>query len=259
MSFSFPLLQLRTWYIFGLDLFLVVLAGGILGLFFSEIDLERLTVANVMSGLAIGMIGMISGLRPFGTPSIRPVFWRESSAGVNRVAYFLASTGIQMPAIIIYPVFFLSFYYSFLAPDASFGSFYIVFAFCFWATFGLGYLLSLLFHPDNSKMAAVVVGLICAVLGGLSTTTLCTLQQYTFIGPFAYSLSYARWYGEALFEVEAKTYPPVLSYNVQLTAGLNDYSLDNFGVCLAVLFGIGAVCRVIALLLLMFTHRGEQK
>ena len=212
-----------------------------------------------MTGLAVGLTGMVSALRPFGTVHTRPLFWRESAAGINRVAYFFAVMVGQIPAMLILPVFFLSLYYSLTAPRASFGSFYTIFLFTYWATFGIGYVLSTAVHPDNSKMAGVVIGLIASVVSGSSTTTICKLDKYTFIGPLMYSVAYSKWFSEGLFESEANQYPPVLSYDVQLLAGLNDYSLNNFGTVLAALFGIGAVCRAVALFLLLFTHRGEQK
>ena len=258
-SILFLFLQMRTWYVFALDLFLVLLAGGVLGAIYNEITLQALLVANITTGVAIGLTGMITATRPFGSPQIRPVFWRESSAGVNRVAYFCAGVVVQLLPIFTFPIFFLSLFYTLTGPSAGFGGYYVVCLFTYWAVFGIGYVLSLAFHPDNSKLAAVVIGLIASVAAGSPSTTLCKLQKYTFFGPALYTLSYHKWFAEGNFELEANTYPPVLSYDVELLAGTNDYTLSNMSTILGVLFSIGLGCRIIALLLLLFTHRGEQK
>ena len=244
---------------FLLDAGLVVLSGFILGALFTEITLEKSLVANVMTGLAVALTGMIAGLRPFGTNETRPRFWRESSAGINRFAYFCSVNVGQLPCILLLPVFFLSFYYLLTSPRAPLGSYFVVYMFTYWAATGIGYVLSTVLHPDNSKMAAVVITLISAAVCGTATTTICKLQSYTFVGPFIYSIAYSKWFSEALFEIEANEHSPILRYNVEFLAGLNDYSLDNFGFCLTALFIIGGVTRVLAFILLVFRHRGKQK
>ena len=213
---------------------------------------------NVMSGLAIGLTGMLAALRSLGTAEIRPVFWREAASGVNRLAYFLAVIVAHVPIIIVTPLVYLSLFYTFTAPRTSFSDYYLIVLMTYWCTYGYGYLLSTIFHPNNSKMAAVVVGLIASTLTG-SNPTLCKLNKYTFIGPAAYSLSYSRWYGEAVFEKEALEYPPVFYTRVQYLAGRNDYPLDNFPMCMGMLFLFGVLTRMAAFVLLIATHRGKQK
>ena len=64
---------------------------------------------------------------------------------------------------------------------------------------------------------------------------------------------------EALFEKEAIRYPEVMSPMVNALANKNNYSLDNYSVCIAVLFVLGIMYRVFAFLSLVFTNRGKQK
>ena len=88
---------------------------------------------------------------------------------------------------------------------------------------------------------------------------LCELNKFKVIGPVAYSLSYCRWFVEALFEKEAARYPAILQPLVDAIAFKNNYDLNSYGLCLLALFIFGVVFRVIAFLCLIFTNRGQQK
>ena len=89
--------------------------------------------------------------------------------------------------------------------------------------------------------------------------TLCQLNDITVIGPISYSLSYCRWFVEALFEKEVERYPPVLQKSIDTLAFRNNYDLESYGLCMLVLFVFGIVFRVIAYILLAFTNRGQQR
>ena len=89
--------------------------------------------------------------------------------------------------------------------------------------------------------------------------SLCKLKDIDVIGPVAYSLSYCRWFVEALFEKEVERYPPVLQTSIDALAFRNSYDLESYGLCMLVLFAFGIVFRVIAYLCLVFTNRGQQK
>ena len=79
------------------------------------------------------------------------------------------------------------------------------------------------------------------------------------IGPAFYSLSYARWYVEALFEAEVKHYAAVHQNDIDYFAFNRDYALDKYWVCVGVLFGYGFGTRIIAFLCLIFMNRGKQQ
>ena len=78
------------------------------------------------------------------------------------------------------------------------------------------------------------------------------------LGPVIYSLSYCRWYLEALFEKEAIRYPEVMARYVHGLSTRNGYTLNNYSSCVAVLFAMGFAYRVLALLFMLFTNRGKQ-
>lgn len=74
-----------------------------------------------------------------------------------------------------------------------------------------------------------------------------------------YNLSFSRWVAEAIFEIEAHETSEVLSDIISRVQIDNHYDLDSFNTCIIALISMGFGFRVIALLLLLFTKRGQQK
>ena len=74
-----------------------------------------------------------------------------------------------------------------------------------------------------------------------------------------YSLSYCRWYLEALFEKEAIRYQDVLAPHVHRLSTRNGYTLDNYSTGVGVLFAMGFAYRGLVLLFLLLTNRGKQQ
>ena len=89
--------------------------------------------------------------------------------------------------------------------------------------------------------------------------TLCKLNEISVIGPIAHSVSYCRWFVEALFEKEVERYPAVMQTEIDILAFPNNYDLQSFGLCMAVLFVFGIGFRIISYLCLIFTNRGQQR
>ncbi len=85
------------------------------------------------------------------------------------------------------------------------------------------------------------------------------MDELKVLGPIFYSVSYARWYVEALFEAEVKHYAAVHQPTVNYFAYNRNYHLDNFNVCVGVLFAFGFVTRIIAFLCLILMNRGKQQ
>lgn len=249
-------LQYRSIYSLVLDQFLVLVAGAGLGGLYSEVILDRMILLLTMVSLTVSLTSMLPALRCFGNN--RPVFWRESSTGVNRVMYFLAVNLSQLPIILITPLIFLSVFYTLVCPRSLFKDWYLVVLATVWTTHGLGYAISTMFSQRSAQLASVVFVLISCMMSG-ATPTLCRMDAYKVIGPLLYSFSYARWLGEALFEKEANSYPPVLAVDVAYNAGRQGFSLNAFTQCVLILFCFGLVGRLIALLCLLFRHRGQQQ
>ncbi|KAL9979697.1 hypothetical protein ACROYT_G017399 [Oculina patagonica] len=249
-------LQFRLSRSLLLDQFLVLLAGGTLGALRKEAPLDEFFTLVTLSSLAIGLTAMLSSLRCFG--SNRATFWREAASGINRVSYFVAVNVAQIPIILITPIVYLSLLYPLVAPRGYFRHHYFATLGAQFACTGVGYCISAIFSPKNSQMASVTFGLISSLVSG-SSPTLCKMDSYKFFGRLMYSLSYCRWYLEALFEKEAIQYPDVLAPYVHRLSTRNGYTLDNYGTCVGVLFAMGFAYRGLALLFMLFTNRGKQQ
>ena len=90
--------------------------------------------------------------------------------------------------------------------------------------------------------------------------TLCKLDKLDFFGPLGYSLSYIRWFVEALFEKEALRYPDVDRPIRDAIAFPDHYTLDgNFTFCLGIILVMAVVFRLFALCFLLLTNRGKQQ
>lgn len=85
------------------------------------------------------------------------------------------------------------------------------------------------------------------------------MNEFKIIGPIFYSASYARWFVEALFEAEVKHYADVHINQVDYFAYNRNYSLDQYWVCVSVLFGFGVVSRALAFACLVLMNRGKQQ
>ena len=92
-----------------------------------------------------------------------------------------------------------------------------------------------------------------------SSPTLCAMNKIQILGPATYSLSYARWFLEAIFEAEVRHYAPVHQPVIDLLAYASNYKLDSFVMCVLVLVGFGLVTRFLAFLCMVLMNRGEQQ
>ena len=92
-----------------------------------------------------------------------------------------------------------------------------------------------------------------------SSPTLCAMDKIPVLGPATYSLSYARWFLEAIFEAEVRHYAPVHQPMIDLLAYGSNYKLDSFVTCVLVLVGFGLVTRLFAFLCMVLMNRGKQQ
>jgi ABC-type multidrug transport system ATPase subunit len=248
------LLQRRHAREIVLDMILVLIAGTFLGAIYPNVRLGQLMSLNAMSSLALGLLGMISSLRYFGDD--KAVAWREASSGVNRPAFLLGTMVAHMPLILATPLLYVSMLYTFTAPRTDLADYYSVMLATFWATTGLGYMISVSCSQRTSQMACVVAALISSMLSG-ANPTLPTLDGIRFFGPLAYTCSYCRWFAEALFEREATRYSQVWLPQVTGFADHFGYTLDNFQRCVGVLWAFGFITRALTAAATMGLNRGK--
>jgi len=263
-----------------LDLILVCLAGVFLGIVFNNsyyigppqasvcgsmpipVLVQRCllpindpigTIASLCC-LSLSLTAVASSLRVFGAE--RVVFWRESSAGVNTLAYFLGKDIAQLPSMLLSPLLFLTLFYSIVAPRSPFLSLYIVLLLIQFTAVSLGYLVSIVVHPGVAQLSGVVAVLVCMMFSG-ARPTLGELKAMPFPLPYMPYGSYLRWAQEAFYITEVKRYASV--YDVDTGLSILSYSADNYLLDMMMVLSLGVFFRIVAFVALQLMHRDKRK
>lgn len=134
---------------------LVLVAGGLLGQIYNNVQLTQVPNNDFLTSLAIGLTAVQSSLPCFAAE--RPVYWREANRGLSKSAYFLGKSLSQIPYMLLAPVIYLSLFYTFTAPRAGFGETYIILTTAQFTVTGLGTLVSIVVAPASANVAAVIL------------------------------------------------------------------------------------------------------
>ena len=126
---------------------------------------DFVVVLAMNTGMVVGMVAVSVAVRTFGAE--RPVFWRESASGANKLGYFLAKVVVDCASLCLFALFYLTFFYLVAAPRAHFTKFYVIIALLEFAVFGVGYLVSFLVATRNAALTGVVVTTIWCMTSGL--------------------------------------------------------------------------------------------
>lgn len=92
---------------------------------------------STYSVMAIGLVAATIGTRTFGAE--RAVYWRETAAGGNTVAYFLSKMLIEVPTIALNSLVLVSSTFLLLAPSGGFGAHWLTTFLLEWVCYALGY------------------------------------------------------------------------------------------------------------------------
>jgi ABC-type multidrug transport system ATPase subunit len=161
----------------------------------SQGDVQQMPTKMLLMILFFGALSMIGTLRTFGAERLE--FWRESSGGVNVVSLFLAKNTVDMILVTFKPFLFWLIYYAASNSKAACTPQFFLLALWLvsWVGSGYGYLVSLLVHPKNANLTAVMIAILFgAFMGGVA-------PKLATMGPFMLFLtyfSYGRWATEAL-------------------------------------------------------------
>ena len=247
------LLQIRALNVLFVEIIVCVIIGGILGAIYSNASIGVMISKGAFMALCLGMLSMLPSLKYFGNNV--SILRRERNTGINLFSYFLAINLLTLPILlIIYPLSYLSMLYTFSNIRATFWETYGNIACAMFATSGIGYMISTAMSSKKSQMVTIGVVLISSMCGG-SNISLCELKKIPVVGPILYSVSYARWFMEAQFEVEAQQYSDILMNIVREYGNTNVYGLENRSLCIGVLICFGIVSRILAFLFLFLTGK----
>ena len=220
-----------------------------------KFTLVRTVPMYLMLVIATTLMGAISGVRTFAFEKVN--FWRESSAGINSLAYFAAHDLVTLLDVAVRPVFLVAPFYALVAPNSDFWSLYLVFGALTYMSYGLGFLIAHMFAVRNAVVVAVVIPFVLggAFAGGApSLADLSSNISPSMLGVAASSPS--RWGLEAAVVSEINDLPshfPLGDYLAQ-----TGYNRDNYWLSNVVLGVMGIAARIAAYLVMVFTNRGKQ-
>ncbi|CAE8596876.1 unnamed protein product [Polarella glacialis] len=103
-------------------------------------------------------------LNVFGTE--RTVFWRESSSGLNSLAFFVSKTTIDLVDLVLQCFTFAACYYVIKQPLHPFSLFFESLPLLSWAASGMGYFISTILPPHHGPFVAALAAFVsCGLLG----------------------------------------------------------------------------------------------
>ncbi len=195
--------------------------------------------------LAIGLAASAAGVRTFGDE--RVIYFRETASGHSPSAYYLGVSLSVLYRIFIMALHFAVLFYVVGMPMASLGHIYAICFGVYFAVYGLGAIISMIFKREDAPLTAVIATLVAAIMSG-------------FINVFPLGLkavSYAFWSGEAFYSGEVKPFSNI--YDLSVAKDVWDYDLERFdGDIVAVVF-YGVAYRMIAYVLMIMLNRDKQK
>lgn len=231
------------------DYLILLLTGACLGLLTPSKDSSLGSNNYTYVIIALSLLCMIAALRTFTNDKLQ--FWRESASGINKLAYFLAKDMVDHFTTVIKPVIFLSTFYFFNNPRSTFVENYIVTLSLVYCVVGLAYIFAITAESGPAQLWAVFLPIILTLIAThpSSSGPLKALQYAT----------YARWALEAYVIANTRRYSGVwLISRCAMLYGLS-YDLNNWALCLSMLFVMGFAARCVAVLCLMLCNRKRQQ
>ena len=194
-------------------------------------------------------------------------YWRESAAGLRTVPYFLAKWIMEFPNILLASCFFwLAFQLRFPntnSPGALFTFFFAV----YWWAWALGFLLSSLVSPDKVFLLGVLAAILLAVGFSGTNPTMTEVRDMSPAISWLWSCSGTRWMLEAFYVSQVNYYETVPSgplegqpyMNIQAGLDVYGYKIDHLDRCLRALWWCGLGYGLLALVVMITSHRDKKK
>jgi len=221
---------------------------------------DAMSFLNLHSCLALMLA--IFCLQVFGND--QPVFWRESSSGMNVFAYFQSRLLVNSMDVIIQTCLFTAVYYLIRQPGVTFWKFLLPFGFTAYAASGWGYLVSTLVPPRHGPfIVSLIVFIICGLLGNPSS-----LSNFLVGGAMEVcvsAISITRWSLQMSFAEAVQDLHPhptgvsAYMYDMEMDVFFKrDWGLGTWRTAAAALTIMGTLLRIGSFLGLRFTNRDKQ-
>jgi ABC-type multidrug transport system ATPase subunit len=203
------------------------------------------TVPMFMMFLYIAIAGAVapSGVRTFG--AIQQQYWREAGAQCNRLAFYLGASLAEFYRLLVASLHFTVVAYLMWNPPNDFWRFFLIMLLSFICADSQAVMLGMLLPVQSAPLLATVAGVFMALFNGFPNIPV--------INPGSYSY----WATEAVASDNAEPFANI--YSVKATYDNWMYTLDRFGVDVAIMIAMAVAYRVVAFLFLVLRNRDKQR
>ncbi|KAK9124214.1 hypothetical protein Sjap_013816 [Stephania japonica] len=236
--------RLRESRIQVVDYLILLLAGTCLGALSNVSDETFGALGYTYTVIAVSLLCKIAALRSFSLDKL--VHWRERSAGMSSLAFFLSKDTIDHFNTIIKPLVYLSMFYFFNNPRSSFAENYVILLCLVYCVTGIAYALSIFLQPGPAQLWSVLLPVVL--------TLIATSRKGGIIKVLA-NLCYTKWALEAFVISNAERYSGVWLITRCASLYKSGYNLHDWGLCLSIMILYGVVSRVIAYSCLVIFHK----
>ncbi|XP_022765394.1 ABC transporter G family member 24-like isoform X2 [Durio zibethinus] len=186
--------RIREAKVQAIDYLILLLAGACLGTLTKTSDENFGAVGYTYTIIAVSLLCEIAALRSFSLDKLQ--YWRESASGMSSLAYFLAKDTVDHFNTVIKPVVYLSMFYFFTNPRASFAENYIVLLCLVYCVTGIAYALAIFFQPGPAQLWSVLLPVVL--------TLVATQKQDGEVWKKIANLCYPKWALEAFVIANAE-------------------------------------------------------
>ncbi|XP_028775186.1 putative white-brown complex homolog protein 30 [Neltuma alba] len=227
------------------DYLILLVAGALLGTLTESNDETFGVLGYTYTVIAVSLLCKIAALRSFSLDKLE--YWRESAAGISTLAHFLSKDTIDLFNTIIKPVVYLSMFFFFSNPRSSFTSNYVVLLCLVYCVTGIAYAIAIYFQPGPAQLWAVLLPVVMSLIANQPRDT--TLMK------ILVQLCYPKWALEAFVIANAERYSGVWLITRCSSLMANDYNVNDWTLCLVVLFLFGVLARVVAFFCLLLSRK----
>jgi len=154
------------------------------------------TVALLMAIFCLGVFG-----------NEQPVFWRESSTGINVLAFYISRTLINMVDIVLHTFVFTAIYYEIRQPHVPFGRYLVPYLLVGYVAAAWGYFVSTMVPPVHGPfICSLVIFVVCGLLGNPMNLDKFLDKGYLELGTS--TISVTRWSVAMSFEYQINHLEP---------------------------------------------------
>lgn len=218
----------------------------------SSTDFASIPELSLLVALSIGLTASSPGVKIFGEEKL--IYLREASSGHNRFAYYVGKVLSTLPRMFLANLHFTVFFILLATPKISWSASCITNFLYFYCIYGLASCVSMITRREDGPLIATMSSLVVGIISGVSPTLRVATSWHM---QWLWRMSPGTWLAEGYFTQNIKPYAYL--YQIDMAAKSTGYTLDQFGLDLAMLFALGSLYRVLAFVGLRVFNRRRRR